>query len=187
MLVLLTGLTLIFAMLIVRAAPVAEPPPTWEPHQVPDALGPRERAAIGVSATFRIGDRTIYRAMSAIDVTLAAGESIDADLPAGAFIAEYDATFETRTPQTVRIGASHFGGLLMVRLGRQLLFSEFAEPPSHASDDARVTMSNYLDLQAGVHTVHYRFEREGDGPAHLRALWQPIDLDAPAALPTDRG
>lgn len=173
--------TLVMVAIVIRLAPVDPPLEPYDPNP-PETLGPKPIADTGVDAAVTAGDQRITKAWEDLDFTLTAGESLDDALPAGPFTATFNVRFEVQRRREARIGAEHYGGTLLVRRGEEVLVSDYADPPEDPADGGRLALSDYETFTPGVHSIEYRFERDGDSPARLRAIWQPIDAREPSGL-----
>ncbi len=174
--------TLVACMIIVRLAPVGIGLDPWQPQSAPETLGPRPVQETGVNTSISVGDEHVEVVWRDLDVTVGADQSLHEDLPAGPFLARFDVRFEVRDRRQARIGAEHYGGLLLISRGDEVLVSDYGAPPEEPDGKALVSLSDVQTFAAGVHTIEYRFERTEAVPARLRAVWQPTSAREPEGL-----
>lgn len=172
--------TVVGAIVIVRViprVPVAQRTETGN-----SGLSQAVNRSIGVTAKLTSGSTTVRRRMPALSFTVDVDESLDERLPAGVFEGEFEVTFQPGAVRMGRIGAEITGGTLVVRRdGERVIDGEYA------GAESRVVLSEPLFLPPRPVTFTFEFNRDPEGLASLRALWQPENSTAPLALPSTGG
>lgn len=169
--------TLLFAVAAMKIAPTARS------LRARDSLAPptTRLAALGVVARVSAGGKTVELTMPELNFTISPDQSLDLGLPPGPFEGRFEATFMPAQAPTAAIGAEVQGGRVIIKLDGSVIASEAPE-----GADVRRVMSRPIPFRMRPYTVSYEFRSYGRGPARLRALWQPEDVDMPQQLPGAR-
>jgi hypothetical protein len=169
--------TLLFAAAAIMLAP------TTRSLRARDSLSPptTRPAALGVIARVTAGGKSVELSMPELNFTVSPDQSLDPGLPPGPFDGRFEATFMPNQAPTATIGAEVQGGQIIIKLAGAVLASEASE-----GTDVRRVMSRPIPFRMRPYTVSYEFRSYGRGPARLRALWQPEDVDMPLQLPGAR-
>lgn len=123
------------------------------------------------------GEARPYRAAS-LDLQIEPGVIHDPSLPDEPFEGRFTVTFDRGRVQYARIGAEFQGGSLIIMRGEEVLLSDYADPERVKMILARIP----VQLTRRREQITYIFQTDAQGPAKLKAIWQPEGEEAVAAL-----
>lgn len=175
----LLGATTIGAGLFVRLGaprPIAPRPPANPPFNS-SAVAPRD-PGYGALLVISGGGETCETTTPALAFALNPGESLDPRIPAGAFVARFEAKLASDISRRARLGATFAGSTVRVIVAGRVIASGSA-----AVGDPREAFSGSLMLAPGT-IITYEVEG-GESGSMFRALWHPEEVGAPHPLPVD--
>lgn len=172
------GVTLIFAVLIVRHAPVG--PQALRASERTPSPGTSIAVQPGVHLRISAGDRTVERTLPLASFALEPSHSLDPSIPPGPCQVQLTIVFHRGAVRRAWIGAHIEGASVFVRRGGALLASGHAE----VGEPQTVLSPTPLFVGAALQELVYDIEHDGVTPTRFRAVWQPIDSKIPLPLPS---
>jgi mono/diheme cytochrome c family protein len=170
------ALTLVVALALVRGAPRLAAVSAPIEAQASGAAPP---ASPGIRATIEAGGISVQRELSAMAFRVGPGEALDRRLPPGPFRGIFHVAFAPGPVQAARVGAHVQGGQIILRRRGRVLLSDYGD----ASGKEILTREPQFLGGGGLVDLEIEFVADGDGPAALRALWQPELAQVPLPLP----
>ena len=173
------GVGLTAAVLFVRLAGTYAPSTSvGAAREVPTA---EDLAALGTTARITASGVTRNQRLPRMQFSVNPGERVNAEVPADQPIeAEFSVTFLSGGVHSALVGIELEGGsVIMMRQGRVIL--------STYASGARITRFTSEPETFGPRQqqITIQFRSDGPPPWHVRALWQPLEEDAPRDLPSE--
>lgn len=140
----------------------------------------RTAASLGTSIIIRAGGVEVHRALPMAAFAIQADQSLDPRIPAGPFECEMTVSFLSGAVRDAHLGAEIQNGSVIIHPAGRAFTAEDAA----GNQPKTVIGRDLLSFTRAPQQVTYLFKSTGEGPARLRALWQPLDLGIPLPLPS---